>query len=344
MSELRYNFLWDTWVVVAPERERRPKDFVQPPQEAEGDPSRCPFDPGREHLTTHEIFALRDNGSLPNSPGWRVRVVPNRFPALRIENPTDGKGLCIYDTVGGFGAHEVVIDTPDHFKKPHQYSLDEMRDLLYVYRERMRSLYGDIRIKYVQVFKNHGREAGASLFHSHSQIIATPIIPPLVAKVIRQKRSYMLEKRRCYLCDEIFFELLQAKRVVYENGLFVAYCPFYSLVPFEVRITSKRHESSFTNVRDEDLPLLADALVNVLRRLYKTLEDPPYNLFIHTPPPKRDSLPDKELLEGVEEFFHWYIEITPRITHLAGFELASGCVINPVPPEKAAKYLSEISI
>ena len=342
MSELRYNYLWDTWSVVAPERERRPHDYPPHTYPSKSDPSKCPFEPGKEYLSPHEIFALREPGTAPDTPGWRVRVVPNKYPAFRIENPVEPFRAGIYDAAGGFGAHEVVIDTPDHFKHPHNFTLEEMRDLLYVYRERMRSLYGDSRIRYVLIFKNYGREAGASLTHSHSQIIATPRIPKLIDTVVSQSRKFFREKGRCYLCDEIGYELNETVRVVYENERFVVYCPFASLVPFQIRITPKYHQSDFSQVSDSDLYLLSDALRMALRKLYKTLINPPYNFFIHTSPPVRPFPERPNYFSGMELFFHWYLEIMPRITVHAGFELGSGYVINPTTPETAARFLREV--
>ncbi|NIA11787.1 MAG: galactose-1-phosphate uridylyltransferase [Nitrospiraceae bacterium] len=342
MSELRYNYLMDTWVIVAPERERRPHEYSVHPYPSKTEPTRCPFEPGKESLTPHEIYAIREPGTQPDSPGWKVRVVPNRYPALRIENSTQRKGICIYDTVGGFGAHEVVIDTPDHFKHLHNFSVEEMRNLLFVFRERMRSLYGDRRIKYVLIFKNYGREAGASLTHSHSQIIALPQIPRNVETAIEQSRRYYSEKGRCYLCDEIRFELDETLRVIYENELFVAYCPFSSAFPFEVRVAPKEHHSDFSKIDDEGLYLLSDILRFVFKKLYKALVNPSYNLFIHTSPPKRPYPERSNYFVGMESFFHWYIEILPRITVLAGFELGGGYFINPTTPETAAKFLREV--
>ena len=341
MSELRYSYLRDTWVIIAPERGRRPHKFpVCSPAETELD--ECPFEPGREHLSPHEIFALREPGTQPDSPGWKVRVVPNKYPALRIENPVERKGICIYDTVGGFGVHEVVIDTPDHFKHLHNFSVEEMKDLLFVFRERMKSLYGDNRIRYVLVFKNCGMEAGASFTHSHSQIIALPQIPKNVEIAVEQSRSYYAEKGRCYLCDELRFELDKTLRVVYENELFVAYCPFSSIFPFEVRVAPKKHQSDFSRIDGEELYLLSDVLRLVFKKLYRTLVNPPYNLYIHTSPPERHYPEKPDYFVGMESFFHWYIEILPRITVLAGFELGGGYFINPTTPEAAAKFLREV--
>jgi len=217
-----------------------------------------------------------------------------------------------------------------------------MKQLLFVYRERVKSLYGDYRIRYVLVFKNYGRDAGASLSHSHYQIIATPQVPTLIEKVVSQSRKYFREKKRCYLCDEVEYELQEMKRLVYENEEFVVYCPFYSLFPFQMRITPKRHGHDFSRLTDQELYLLADALRLSLRKLHKKLVNPPYNFFIHTAPPLRETPWDPNYFVGMEKFFHWYLEIIPRITVPAGFEWGSGYYINPTPPESAAKYLREV--
>ncbi|WP_456454815.1 galactose-1-phosphate uridylyltransferase [Thermovibrio sp.] len=342
MSELRYNYLWDTWSVIAPERERRPHDYPVHAYMSTVPPEKCPFEPGKEKITPHEIFAIREPGTEADSPGWKVRVIPNKYPALRIENPPERKGVCIYDKVGGFGAHEIVIETPDHYKTFFNFSQQEVELVLKTYRERIRSLSGDKRISYILVFKNYGRDAGASISHSHSQIIATPQIPEKVEKVIEQSRKYYAQKRRCYLCDEVNFELNQMDRVVYENEEIVVYCPFASLFPFQMKLTPKKHKSSFQESTDEEIKLIADALRQALKRLYKALVNPPYNFFIHTSPPKRERADRPNYFKGMESFFHWYIEIIPRISIPAGFEFGSGYYINPTSPETAAKFLREV--
>jgi len=342
MSEIRHDFLTDSWVIIAPERERRPHDYPVHIYPTKSDPSKCPFEPGKEYLAPHEIFALREPGTAPDTPGWRVRVVPNKYPALRIENPPVRIRKGIYDLIGGFGAHEVVIDTPDHFKHLHNFSTEEMKDLLFVYRERMRSLYGDLRIRYVLVFKNYGREAGASLTHSHSQIIATPSIPRNVDTVVFQSRKFFREHGRCYLCDEVDYELNETVRIVYENEKFVAYCPFASTVPFQIRIVPKEHQSDFSKLSDGELYILGDLMRVVFKKLHKTLVNPPYNMFIHTRPPERFCPEEPDYFVGMDNFFHWRIEIFPRITVWAGFEIGGGWYINPTSPETSAKFLREV--
>ncbi len=325
MGELRYNYLWNTWVVVAPERKKRPHDFVL---KADGDTdiSRCPFEYGKEHLTPAEVFALRDDDSAPNTPGWRIRVVPNRYPALS-PSYTPVQIANFHTSLGGYGFHEVVVETPHHYRHLHCFSLKEVEELLWVYRERMRTLYAMKEISYVLVFKNYGQWAGASLSHPHSQIIAMPLIPPLVKTVIGQFKRFLDEEGGCYLCAEIDFELSSQVRVVYQNPLFLVYAPFYSYSPFQIRIAPKEHLFSFADVEDHYLKYLSDALKTGIGRLFDVLENPCYNLYIHT------------CSRAKEEFFHWYLDVIPRITHIAGFELGGGVFINPVSPEQAAQLL-----
>jgi len=190
--------------------------------------------------------------------------------------------------------------------------------------------------------KNHGKEAGKSLVHSHSQLIATPIIPTLPDTQINQSRIYFQEKERCLLCDEIKEEIKTYNRVVYENDLFIAYCPYASLYPFEVRIAPKYHSHDFSMIDENQLLKLSEISQVVIKKLHKALANPPFNMILHTSPPIRD-YPAKPLYyNGIDRFYHWFIEILPRITTLAGFELGTDIYINPTIPEDAAKFLREV--
>lgn len=190
--------------------------------------------------------------------------------------------------------------------------------------------------------KNHGKEAGKSIVHSHSQLIALPIIPKLQKTMILQSKKYFYEKERCYLCDEIKTEKNLKIRTIYENDNFIAYCPYASLFPFEIKIAPKFHSHDFTNISDSQLKDLADVLKFSVRKLNKTLINPSFNLILYTSPPIRNSITDEEIYKGLDLYFHWHIEILPRITTLAGFELGTDYYINPTPPEDAAKYLIEV--
>ncbi len=342
MSELRYNYLKDTWVIISPERAMRPHDYNVSIYEEEIDLKKCPFEYGNEDKTPPEIFSIRNDNSLPNTPGWKVRVVPNKYPALRIENNPDREGYLIFEKISGFGAHEVIVDTPDHFKHIQDFSEEDFYYMLLAFRERASALYRDLRIKYVHIFKNHGKEAGKSIVHSHSQIIALPIIPKLQKTMLIQAKKYYLEKERCYLCDEINAEIEVGKRVLYQNDSFISYCPYSSLFPFEIKIAPKFHGHDFTSITDQEIKNLSEVLQYSVRKLHKTLINPPFNLVFYTSPPIRSSLVDEYIYKGLDIYFHWHIEILPRITTLAGFELGTDYYINHTPPEEAVKYLIEV--
>ncbi len=342
MSELRYNKLVDTWTVIAVERARRPHDYPVHVYEEHGDISTCPFEYGNEDKTPPEIFAIRDPNTKPNTPGWKVRVIPNKYPAFRIEETDQSDFYCIYDKKGGFGAHEVVVETPDHNRHIENFTVDEIFDILTAYKERIRSLYMDLRIKYVQVFKNHGKDAGKSLVHSHSQIIALSQIPKIPDTIVNQSRKHFQETSRCLLCDEIKFEMEEGDRIVYENADFLAYCPYASLFPFQVRIVPKFHSKDFYTINEQQQRNLAEILQITVRKLHKSLVNPPFNMVIYTAPPTRDFPEKPDYFIGIDRFFHWFIDILPRIVIQAGFELGTGYLINPTPPEDAAKFLREV--
>ncbi len=340
MSEFRYNRLKDTWSIIAEERAKRPHDYATHIHEEEiGDVKRCPFEYGNEFMTPPEVFAIREKGTKPDTPGWKVRVIPNKYPAVNPETKLEKTFDCIYDKFSGFGYHEVIIDTPDHFKHIQNFENEDYFYLLTAFKERMRNLFDDEKIMYVHIFKNHGKEAGKSLVHSHSQLIALPMIPKSIDTQINQCREYFLEKERCLLCDEIRYEIFSEKRVVYENKEFLVYCPYASLYPFEIRIVPRVHSHSFLEINDFDS--LIDALKIAVKRLHKSLINPPFNMILYTSPPKRDNYKIPNYFYNIQRFNHWYIEILPRIAIHAGFELGTGYYINPTPPELAAKYLRE---
>ncbi len=344
MSEFRYNRLKDTWSIIAEERAKRPHDYATHVHEEEvGDVKRCPFEYGNEFMTPPEIFAIREEGTAPDTPGWKVRVIQNKYPAVSPETPDNREFECIYDKVSGFGSHEVIIDTPDHFKHIQNFEDEDFKNIFIAYKHRILELSKDERIRYIHIFKNHGREAGKSLVHSHSQLIATPMIPKAIDTQINQCRKYFMEKGRCLICDEVKLELELKTRIVHENEYFVVYCPYASLYPFEVRITTKFHSFDFTSVVEKPfLDSLIDAVKTAVRRLHKTLINPPFNMVLYNTPPKREIPQNPTYFYNIEKFNHWYIEILPRIAILAGFELGTGYHINPTPPEHAARYLREV--
>ena len=329
MPELRKDPVVGRWVIISTERARRPSDFSIQPVQAQGGP--CVFCPHNESKTPPEILAARSPDSDANGPGWSLRVVPNKFPALRIEGELEPSGEGLYDRMNGVGAHEVVIETPDHAATLATLPPDAVADVLLAFRERMVDLKKDPRFAYILVFKNHGAAAGASLEHPHSQLIATPIIPIMVSEELKGAAEYYGMKERCVWCDVVRQERRSRRRVIVETNGFVALAPFAPRFPFETWIMPTRHRSAFEESGVDDLRGLAELLGLFLRRMDRVLQRPPYNFMLHTAP----------LRDGPLDHFHWHLEIIPKLTNVAGYEWGSGFFINPTPPEDAAAALRE---
>lgn len=331
MSELRKDPVTGRWVIISTERGRRPSDFGAPPPPPKG--GFCPFCPGNEDKTPPEIMAFRPEGSPRNGRGWRLRVVPNKFPALRVEGELDREGVGLYDKIAGIGAHEVIIETPSHNDSLASLSTTHFEEVLWAYRDRMLDLRRDLRLRYGMIFKNHGEAAGATLEHPHSQLIALPIVPHLVAEEMAGAKDYYDYKERCIYCDILRQEIQQGERIIMENGDFLVVAPFASFSPFEAWIIPKRHNSFFEDSEVQEIQSLALIFSETLRRLEKALNFPPYNFTLHTTPFNQRNL----------EYYHWHFEIIPKLTKFAGFEWGSGFFINPTPPEEAAKFLRELA-
>jgi UDPglucose--hexose-1-phosphate uridylyltransferase len=327
MPELRKDPVVGRWVIISTERARRPSDFAPDPVRPRA--TSCVFCEGNEDRTPPEILAGRTPGTPANSPGWSYRVVANKFPALRIEGDLEPEGEGLFDRMNGVGAHEVIIETPDHAASLASMPTDAVVDVLVAYRERMRDLKKDPRFEYVLVFKNYGEAAGASLEHPHSQLIATPIMPISVTEELEGAARYWQRKERCVWCDVVRQERRAGRRVIHEDNEFIALAPFAPRFPFETWILPTRHRSAFEECEFEDLRALAGVLQDFLRRLARILHDPPFNFTLHSAP----------LRDAGLEHFHWHLEIIPKLTRVAGFEWGSGFFINPVPPEDAADAL-----
>jgi len=340
MPELRKDPVSDRWVIIASERGKRPSDFKMPAVSDESEKTdNCPFCGGNEGKTPAEIVAWRDKKSKPNSTGWDVRVIPNKFPALTMKGEVNRSGMGVFDMMSGIGAHEVIIETPKHNLIIPDMADEQVEKILWAYKQRITELEKDKRFRYVLVFKNYGKVAGASLSHPHSQLISTPITPRYIKLELTKSREYFLEKERCIFCDIIRQELGSGERIVYENEYFVAITPFASRFPFEIWLLPRRHEYSFQAMPDEERKLLAKCLKEVLGRLRVVLNDPPFNYVVHTAP-NPTPRPGKPDYWGTLKFdFHWHIEIIPRLTKMAGFEWGTGLYINPTAPEQAAKHL-----
>lgn len=339
MSELRHDPIKRRWVIIAAERALKPEDFAREPLPAPL--ANCPLCPGNERYTGHEILAVRDPGTPANGPGWRVRVVPNKFPVLRVEGPLERWGQGLYDVASGVGAHEVIVETADHDRTLADLSVEELREVLRVFRARLADLTRDVRLRYLMLFKNQGTDAGARLAHPHSQIIAIPEIPNQIARELRSGQDYFGQKERCLFCDAVRQEVEGGDRLVLDAARYVAFVPFASALPFEIALYPRFHAHDFTATGDEDLLHLASALREVLGRLRAVLEDPPYNLALHTSPPPHERPGRRGMWDSLPLDWHWHFEIAPRITRIAGFEWSSGFYINPVVPEDAARFLRE---
>jgi UDPglucose--hexose-1-phosphate uridylyltransferase len=333
MPELRKDPVVGRWVIISTERSRRPTNFnAENPAAAQ---AFSPFAEGREDMTPPEVYAVRPPGGKANGPGWTVRVVPNKFPALQVEGQLERRGEGLYDKMNGVGAHEVVIEGSNPDLELADLPVEQIQQVLVSYRERMRDLRKDKRLRYVLVFKNKGSAAGATLEHAHSQIIATPIIPRMVQEELDGARRYFELKERNVFQDILDQEMAEGngRRIVSTTERFVALAPYAPRFPFETWILPRQHCSSYHTMEDPELFLdCARILKDTLMRLNVALDNPPFNFVLHTAPLAEDDLP----------YYHWHLEIMPKLTRVAGFEIGSGFYINPTPPEDAAQYLREI--
>ena len=332
MPELRKDPVLGRWVIISTERAKRPKDFKFKPEKKSVSPKECPFCPGNESATPPEIIAYRESNSKSNTPDWSLRVISNKFPALRIEGDLNRRGEGLYDRMNGIGAHEVIIETQDHSKDLADLDLNSFENVIYAYQQRILDLKKDKRLRYVMIFKNFGAAAGASLEHSHSQLIATPVIPKRVMEEMDGAKRYFEYRGRCIFCDIVVQETKNRKRLISENNSFILICPFAPRFPFETWVLPRNHVSNFEDASKEELHDLASILKESLTRLKKALNTPPYNYIIHTTP---------ITLKGIE-FYHYHLEIIPVLTHIAGFEWGTGFYINPTAPEESASYLKNI--
>lgn len=329
MPEWRKDPVVDRWVVIATERGKRPSDYRIKPDLPRG--GRCPLCPGHEHDTPPEVLSFRDDEARANQPGWWVRVVPNKFPAVRVEGDFDYRREGVYDLMNGLGAHEVVVEATGHDQRLEEQSNRQVEEVVWAWQQRSLDLRRDIRLKYIQIFKNYGQVGGASLEHPHSQIIALPIVPADVRGELAGTQAYQREYGGCVYCNMLCQELSDGRRMVVESEHFLVFVPFAARFPFEMWILPREHQGDFGSIRVEQVADLARVIRLSLGKLNNILEYPPYNMFLHTAP----------VNSGDYAEYHWHLEILPRLTIMAGFELATGYVINPTPPEMAAAELRD---
>ena len=327
MSELRRDPVLGRWNIVETEGPAGPEAFEVAEHTRSG--GRCPFCYGNEAMTPPEIYAVRPPGSAPNGVGWQLRVVANKFPALKIEGDLNRRGIGVFDLCNGVGAHEVIIETPHHERQLSDLAVEELAHLITAFKIRSLDLRGDRRLRYTLIFKNFGLSAGASLEHAHSQLIALPIVPKRVQEELKGAERYFEFRERCVYCDMLHQDLEEDERVVCENRSYLAACPFMSGFPFEIWILPKEHRADFAQIGPEAISDFARILKDTLRRMRLALSNPSYNFIIHTAP-----------IEPRErEEYHWHLELIPKLTKIAGFEWGTGFYINPTSPERAATIL-----
>ncbi len=332
MPELRKDPILGRWIIISKERGKRPTDFVVETGATKG--GFCPLCPGNENTTPPEVLSYGRASGPADTPRWTLRVVPNKFPALVIEGELDKEGHGIYDKMNGIGAHEVIVESPNHNDSFSTMSAEKLRQIFWAFRERIIDLGRDPRFRSVMVFKNFGKAAGASLEHSHSQLVALPILPRMIVSELEGSLSYYKYKERCIFCDIIRQEIKQEERLICQNEHFITIVPYAPRSPFEMWILPRKHSSSFIHLDEQGFQDLALMFSESMRRLDKCIPNVPYNFVLHTSPLRSQPM----------EHFHWHFEIMPKLTSIAGFEWGSGFYINPTPPEDAAKFLRDVEL
>ena len=340
MPELRRDPVVGYWTIISTERSRRPVE-VKPKNLAEE--RHCPFCEGRESETTEEVYAIRKSDSHPNSPGWQVRAIKSKAPILSMDSEFDRFGRGMYDLMRGVGTHELIVECPSHAPSLDELSVPEIGCVIEVYTQRFNELEKDLRFKYALLFKNHGLISGSAhdiIRHTRSQLIATPITPKRVKEELVAAKNYFERRERCVFCDILRQESEDGSRLVLQNKSFFAYCPFASRSPFEIWILPKKHCADFGKLETILFLDLATILKECLSKIRRMLNDPPYNMILHTAPFRRRK--KEGYWKTIEEDYHWYLQISPRLARDAGFEWGTGIYINPTPPEDAAQLLREI--
>jgi len=335
MPEIRLNPTTKEWVIIATERAKRPKDFAKGKTKAPAPPPHddsCPFCPGNEAQTPGEVFAIREPGAEHDPQRWLVRVTPNKFPALACGGTAEHVGrVCDngYLRMPGLGQHEVVIESPEHDKTLATLDDDQVERVVRAYRRRYVELDAMASNELILIFRNQGEKAGTSLIHPHSQIIALPVVPVHIRNRLYTAQRYYDEQGTCVYCDMIKAESKSQKRIVMSNGDFIALVPYAATVPYETWILPVKHQASFGAVDNAECEGAGHALKEVLGKMHRLLDNPDYNFSIQTAPHYSAS----------EPHYHWHVEILPRLTTPAGFEIGTHMYINVTLPERAAEDL-----
>ncbi len=330
-AELRCDVASGDWVVIASGRAKRPEMFKKEERKKEEFPEKdCPF---CDFENIKNAVVSFENGKKVErlTENWSAISIPNKFPAFVPSDDLDKRhenGL--YQTMNAVGYHEVVI-TRDHNLSLGELPVNKVREVLALYKDRYLDLKEKKHVNYISIFHNHGKEAGASIAHPHSQILTTPLIDIDLNKALEKGRAYSENKKNCIYCQMNEWEMEKRERIVYENDLFLAICPFASKAAFQIIISPKKHLAYFEEITEEELDLLADVFRVALSKLHSQLNDPAYNFYLHCAPS-----------DGMDHgYYHWHWTILPKTSVWGGFELGARMEISTIKPEDAAKYLRE---
>jgi len=330
MSEIRKDPLTGRTVIIAPERAQRPNQIGSA---AKADPPpACPFCPGNENLTPPESWADRPSDSQPNQPGWAVRVVPNKYPAVIAGSAATASPHRFQST--DTGVHEVIIETPAHVTNLAALDERQFTKIIHAYRQRLRTWREDPRWRFRLIFKNQGERAGATFEHTHAQLVTLPFVPADVELELASAGEYHRRRAKCYYCALIERELQSPARIVTSNAEFIALCPSAPRFAFETWLLPRLHAAAFEESVDGSAVALARILQQVITALDRIQANPPFNYYLQSP-----SLDERERVH-----YHWQLRLLPQFSRAAGFEWGSGVHINPVAPEDAARILRDAVI
>jgi len=336
MSEIRLDLLHNRYVLIASKRLHRPDTYKNKPTEKRD--TQCPFCEGNEYLTPDEIFAIRENE--PNRKGWKTRVVPNLYNAVEVEQKESSNRNGIFESIAGVGAHEVLIDSPNHDRDIVELDSTSIEFWLKSIINRLEDLKKDKRLIYLSVFKNYGQNSGATQIHPHTQLLALPIMPKNELDFLKRNYRYYQEHNRGIIEDVVQNELFVKKRVIEELGNFTAFCPFASSFPFETIIAPKKDISTLSNCSDSEITDLSLIIRNLFSKLHAQLGTFDYNFYFNIAP-INSNFQNERYLSTLEKNFRFTLRIIPRIYKLGGFELANDMSINPLPPEECATLLKQ---
>lgn len=334
-NELRKDYLLNRWVVIAVERSRRPTDFKKPKVKSDIQ-KKCPLCVGNENLTPPAVLLyIKNNNRIlkekdniePRKKNWLIRVIPNLFPAFSYSKNIQLNKSKEVNKMAAFGHHEVLVESPNHDDNPGTMKNDQLINLINAYIDRLTALSLKPYVKHVAIFRNYGKEAGASLTHAHSQIIAMPIIPRIIKEEIAFSRNYFNKNKKCIFCKIIEKEK-RSKRLIFQNNNFITFCPYASINPLEFWIVPKKHDNTILNLKLEEKKDFIASIKKGLSALKKLVDDPPYNYGFHL-----------SINKETKDYYHWHLEIYPKLSIWAGFEKSTGVYINTISPEKAALEL-----